>query len=190
MNDEPRVSLPPGAMIPTRSVADLEAEITRLNTRLDLEIGSADILRKDRDNLAEEINRLHDSIISLSIHGEDDDGKYLSVPEMSVAMLRKHKGDLEAEIAALKMSLAGRDKAIELLNKGMESQCEEMDRLKQSNRKLRLALDVAQKSIRNVRDNYDHEEYTSQHRDGYGGKCRMCEAENAMTEIAGLLEVR
>jgi hypothetical protein len=59
------------------------------------------------------------------------------------AVCEKHPSRLlEREIVQLKMSLEGRDKAIALLNKGMESQCEEMDRLKQENRALRTELNA------------------------------------------------
>lgn len=51
--------------------------------------------------------------------------------------------ELIAEIRRLQMELQGRDKAIALLHKGMESQCELMDGSKQDVRRLRaMGLEV------------------------------------------------
>ena len=53
----------------------------------------------------------------------------------------------------------------------------------------RLAADLARAKelqermldcLQNIRDNYDHEEYTHEHRPGYGGICRVCSAERVI----------
>jgi hypothetical protein len=54
-----------------------------------------------------------------------------------VTALVEEKNALVREVAALKMSLAGRDKAIALLNAGMLSVCEDRDRLKHEAREVR-----------------------------------------------------
>ncbi|MFO0801450.1 MAG: hypothetical protein U0804_28625 [Gemmataceae bacterium] len=38
---------------------------------------------------------------------------------------------------------------------------------------------------KNVANNYDHEMYTREHREGYGGICRKCAAESVIREVLG-----
>jgi transposase-like protein len=52
-----------------------------------------------------------------------------------VTRLAEEKNAMVREVAALKMSVAGRDKAIELLNAGFKSACDDRDRMKQEIRK-------------------------------------------------------
>lgn len=116
----------------TPSYADLEARIEELEQQL---INCDDKL----DDLAG-----CQSICSYCEHvGPVFHSKQECIADMEkhTAVCEKHPcRPLEQRIKELEMSLTGRDKAIELLNKGLESATDQLHELKQENRKLKAEL--------------------------------------------------
>lgn len=48
-----------------------------------------------------------------------------------------------------------------------------------------VARDKLLNFAKNVATNYDHEEYTREHREGYGGICRECSATEVIRDVLG-----
>lgn len=96
----------------------LRAEVARLQA-----VADDDLLRAERSSAAEAASVLMEAL------GWASGG------------LGSAAREIVAERDRLKMSLAGRDKAIALLNAGFESTCEDRDRLKQESRRLEDEVD-------------------------------------------------
>ena len=91
----------------------------------------------------------------------------------AVAELRADRERLERELTEARL-------ALDRVCQWKESVAAERDRLAADLARAKELQERMLDCLQNIRDNYDHEEYTHEHRPGYGGICRVCSAERVI----------